>query len=63
MAAGRLDGFFEIALNKWDIAAGLLLIREAGGFTGDLDGGPDALEAGHVLAANFAEIPFVALGH
>jgi len=52
VAAGRLDGFFEIGLNKWDIAAGILLIREAGGFVGDLDGGPDAMETGNVVAGN-----------
>lgn len=52
VAAGRFDGFFEIGLNKWDIAAGILLIREAGGFVGDMDGDGDAMETGHVVAAN-----------
>lgn len=52
VAAGRLDGFFEIGLKKWDIAAGLLLIKEAGGFAGDIDGGPDALATGNVVAGN-----------
>ncbi len=52
VAAGRLDGFFEIGLNKWDIAAGILLIKEAGGFVGDLDGGADAMESGNIVAGN-----------
>jgi myo-inositol-1(or 4)-monophosphatase len=52
VAAGRLDGFFEIGLKKWDIAAGILLIKEAGGFVGDLDGGPDALATGNIVAGN-----------
>src|SRR3978361_1146352 len=38
VAAGRMDGFWEIGLSPWDIAAGLLLIREAGGFVSDMDG-------------------------
>lgn len=52
VAAGRFDGFFEIGLNKWDIAAGILMIREAGGFVGDMDRDADALETGNVVAAN-----------
>jgi myo-inositol-1(or 4)-monophosphatase len=52
VAAGRFDGFFEIGLQKWDIAAGILLIREAGGFVGDIDSDADALTTGHVVAAN-----------
>lgn len=52
VAAGRFDGFFEIGLNKWDVAAGILLIREAGGFVGDMDGDAEALETGNIVAAN-----------
>ncbi len=52
VAAGRLDGFWEDGLNPWDIAAGALLIREAGGLIGDAGGGEDFLESGNVLAAN-----------
>jgi myo-inositol-1(or 4)-monophosphatase len=52
VAAGRFDGFFEIGLNKWDIAAGILLIREAGGFVGDMDRDADAMDTGNVVAAN-----------
>lgn len=52
VAAGRMDGFWETGLSAWDIAAGLLLIREAGGFVSDVDGGQDMLEAGSVVAGN-----------
>ena len=41
VAAGRGDGFFEIGLAPWDVAAGVLLVREAGGVATDLEGGPD----------------------
>lgn len=52
VAAGRLDGFFEKNLKPWDIAAGSLLITEAGGIVGDFSGESDAdyLNKGHVLA-------------
>ncbi|KRB21077.1 MULTISPECIES: inositol monophosphatase family protein [Mesorhizobium] len=52
VAAGRMDGFWEIGLSAWDIAAGLLLIREAGGFVSDMDGGQDMLDNGSVVAGN-----------
>ena len=52
VAAGRLDGFWEFDLKRWDIAAGILLVREAGGYVSDISGGPSALESGDVLAAN-----------
>ena len=52
VAAGRFDGFWERGLSPWDVAAGILLVREAGGFVSDLDGGSRALDAGHILAAN-----------
>ena len=52
VAAGRFDGFWETHLNAWDIAAGLILIREAGGFTSDADGGTDMLSTGTVVAGN-----------
>jgi len=51
VAAGRYDGFWELGLKRWDVAAGLLLVREAGGFATDPDGG-DALDTGDVVAAN-----------
>ena len=52
VAAGRLDGFWEFELSPWDIAAGLLLVREAGGFVSDLAGGQMMMQSGDVLAAN-----------
>lgn len=52
VAAGRLDGFWEIGLKKWDMAAGLLLIQEAGGIVTDLAGKGKYLESGNVLTAN-----------
>jgi myo-inositol-1(or 4)-monophosphatase len=52
VAAGRLDGFWEIGLSPWDMAAGVLLVREAGGLVGDLDGGEKFLENGRIVASN-----------
>ncbi len=52
VAAGRLDGFWEFGLNPWDMAAGCLLIQEAGGLVTDIDGSDNHLETGNVLAAN-----------
>ena len=52
VAAGRFDGFWEFDLSTWDIAAGVLLIQEAGGIVTDLAGGKDYLETGHILAGN-----------
>ncbi len=52
VAAGRLDGFWEIGLNPWDIAAGALLIREAGGIVGDFQGGGQHFEPGNLVAGN-----------
>ncbi len=51
VAAGRMDGFWEFGLRKWDMAAGALLIQEAGGLVGDLAGGNEFLETGNVVAA------------
>ena len=52
LAAGRLDGFWEIGLNIWDIAAGSLLVKEAGGFIGDFSGRDQYMETGNVVAGN-----------
>lgn len=52
VACGRLDGFWETGLKPWDIAAGSLLIREAGGLASDLFTEGDPLESGNILAAN-----------
>jgi myo-inositol-1(or 4)-monophosphatase len=52
VAAGRLDGFWEQGLSAWDIAAGIIMVREAGGFISDFEGGPRMMETGAVCAAN-----------
>ncbi len=52
VACGRLDGYWELGLREWDLAAGALLVQEAGGIVGGLDGGDDYLETGHIVAAN-----------
>ena len=52
VAAGRFDGFWERGIQAWDMAAGILLVREAGGMIADLDGGQDMLTKGTILVAN-----------
>lgn len=52
VAAGRCDGYFEEGLNIYDIAAGVLLVREAGGFVSDYSGRDKALETGEIIAGN-----------
>ena len=52
VAAGRLDGFWEFGLSPWDMAAGSLLITEAGGLVGDLEGNGGYLESGNIVAGN-----------
>lgn len=62
LAAGRFDGFWEHQLNSWDIAAGLILVREAGGFVSDFAARDKALESGDIVAANGAlHIPLLKL--
>lgn len=51
VAAGQFDGFWESGLQKWDIAAGALLVREAGGLVGDFDGGESWFDSGRIVAA------------
>ena len=51
-AAGRFDGFWERDLSPWDLAAGILMVKEAGGVVTDADGGDDPLVTGSVCAAN-----------
>ena len=51
-AAGRFDAFWERNLKAWDIAAGILIVREAGGVVTDMDGRDDMMECGHILASN-----------
>jgi len=50
VAAGRMDVFWEMYLKPWDIAAGVLIVREAGGMVSDFKGGESFLESGHILA-------------
>ncbi|OJU97753.1 MAG: inositol monophosphatase [Shinella sp. 65-6] len=52
VAAGRFDGFWERDLSPWDIAAGILLIREAGGYASDLEGGTAMFDTGTVVCGN-----------
>ncbi|HEX4944247.1 MAG TPA: inositol monophosphatase family protein [Usitatibacteraceae bacterium] len=52
VAAGRLDGFWEMGLSPWDMAGGALLVREAGGLVGDLEGAEGFLDSGRIVAAN-----------
>ena len=52
VAAGRFDGFWEEYLSPWDVAAGVILIREAGGFVSDMKVGNDFIEGGTIVAGN-----------
>ncbi|MBU6442445.1 MAG: inositol monophosphatase [Alphaproteobacteria bacterium] len=57
VAAGRYDGFWERDLKPWDVAAGILMVREAHGVVTDMEGGAKMLDCGHVLASNEALHP------
>ena len=52
VAAGKLDGFWERGLNAWDVAAGIVLLREAGGYISDADGGDLMLSRGSICTGN-----------
>lgn len=52
LAAGRYDGYWERNLQPWDVAAGILMVQEAGGYVTEIEGGRDPLNAGSLLAAN-----------
>ena len=52
VASGRLDGFWEFNLKPWDIAAGALLVQEAGGISAELTGGVDYMQSGNIISAN-----------
>jgi myo-inositol-1(or 4)-monophosphatase len=52
VASGRLDGFWEFNLKPWDIAAGSIIVTEAGGHISDINNSKNYLESGNVLAAN-----------
>jgi myo-inositol-1(or 4)-monophosphatase len=56
VAAGRFDGYWERGLNAWDVAAGAVLVREAGGFVKEIDG-DDFMKTGAVIAANEKLLP------
>jgi myo-inositol-1(or 4)-monophosphatase len=59
VAAGRFDGYWERDLNAWDVAAGLLLVSEAGGMVSDATGGNDMLTGGSICAANATLHPLI----
>jgi myo-inositol-1(or 4)-monophosphatase len=66
VACGRYDGFWEMSLSPWDMAAGALLITEAGGLVGDLEGEQGFLEQGNIIAGNpkvFSQLVQVSLAH
>ena len=52
VAAGRLDGYWERNLQSWDVAAGLIIVREAGGIVSGIAGHDDPLQTGHVICGN-----------
>ena len=52
VASGKFDGFWHPSLKPWDIAAGIVIVREAGGFVGDFEGGEKFFESGDIVAAN-----------
>ena len=52
VAAGRMDGFWERSLSAWDLAAGILMVREAGGFCTAIDGSDGMLDDGTIVAGN-----------
>lgn len=54
VACGRFDGYWERGINSWDVAAGIVLVREAGGFVTDLSGGADMLGKGEICVGNEA---------
>ena len=62
VACGRLDAFWELGLSPWDMAAGALLIQEAGGLVGDLNGEDGYLERGEIAAATPKVFPHAAGG-
>jgi len=66
VAAGRYDGFWEAGLKQWDMAAGILLIQEAGGLVTDFEGGENVLSSGNIVGGNpkiFAQLLSVIQAH
>lgn len=51
VAAGRTQAYYETSLNAWDVAAGILIVREAGGIVTDFDGGDSSLDTGDIVAS------------
>lgn len=62
VASGRLDAYYETSLNIWDVAAGILLVKEAGGTVTDFSGGGDSLDKAEVVVSNPALHPEVLAG-
>ena len=58
-ACGRFDGYFEYGLSPWDVAAGIVLVREAGGEISDFNGGPEAIASKSIIATNKRLYPSV----
>ena len=52
VAAGRFDAMYETTLHPWDVAAGMIIVREAGGFVSDIAGGDHIFETGGIVAGN-----------
>jgi myo-inositol-1(or 4)-monophosphatase len=52
VAAGRFDSYWERGIKPWDMAAGILMVREAGGMVTDMDGENNMMNKGHLLASN-----------
>jgi myo-inositol-1(or 4)-monophosphatase len=57
VAAGRYEGYWETGIKAWDIAAGIIMVKEAGGYVSDMDGGATMMESGNVVACNDALHP------
>ena len=53
VACGRFDGYWQREINYWDVAAGIIIVKEAGGKVTDFDGKEDYLKSGRILASNF----------
>src|ERR1043165_6967049 len=62
IAAGRVDAYWERNLSPWDMAAGIVIVREAGGYVSDLDGGDAMFAKGHIIAGNEALHPHLLRG-
>jgi myo-inositol-1(or 4)-monophosphatase len=59
VACGRLDAYIDQGLSSWDIAAGIVIVREAGGYVSDFKGGNTSLESGNILAAGRKIYPLI----